>query len=223
MQRIKADKDRAVNLVNELEQQLSTAYDQQAASKSRLPILNINQSQTANEASATRASLDQDLEVPQASFERLQVKNFLQKNCPTSNNNVQRQNAQSREPKPESYHVRQMEKHLFAEQQLTATLEEALVDLEDQGGKIKLEMEDWKKRTWAYEEELSQLKREKMNRAYDDELSQLKTALSLSIKIVTAGWISMEVTCYLCALGCARLASIGLRSGLITLSNVCRA
>ena len=36
------------------------------------------------------------------------------------------------------------------------------------------------------------------------------------LKIVTAGWISMEVICYLCALGCGRLASIGLRSGLIT-------
>ncbi|MCJ1457731.1 hypothetical protein MMC28_008100 [Mycoblastus sanguinarius] len=32
----------------------------------------------------------------------------------------------------------------------------------------------------------------------------------------------MEVTCYLCALGCARLASIGLRSGLITAEEVGR-
>ena len=42
-----------------------------------------------------------------------------------------------------------------------------------------------------------------------------RTTLIL-LKIVTAGWISVEATRYLCALGCARLASTGLRSGLIT-------
>ncbi len=54
-----------------------------------------------------------------------------------------------------------MEKHLFAEKQLTATLEEALVDLETQGNKIKLDMEGWKKKCWGHEDEIKQLMKEK--------------------------------------------------------------
>ena len=54
-----------------------------------------------------------------------------------------------------------LEKHLFAEKQLTATLEEALVDLESQGNKVKMDMEAWKKKAWAHEDELAQLKRER--------------------------------------------------------------
>lgn len=57
--------------------------------------------------------------------------------------------------------IRSIERHLFAEKQLTATLEEALVDLESQGNKVKMDMDAWKKKAWAYEEELSQLKRER--------------------------------------------------------------
>lgn len=60
-------------------------------------------------------------------------------------------------------HIRQMEKHLFAEKQLTATLEEALVDLETQGNKIRFDMEGWKKKCWGYEDELKELRKEKDN------------------------------------------------------------
>ena len=59
-----------------------------------------------------------------------------------------------------------MEKHLFAEKQLTATLEEALVDLENQGNKIKQDMEGWKKKCWGYEDELSQLRKERSGARY---------------------------------------------------------
>ena len=55
--------------------------------------------------------------------------------------------------------IRSIERHLFAEKQLTATLEEALGDLESQGNKVKMDMEAWKKKAWAYEKELGQLKR----------------------------------------------------------------
>ncbi|KAL8825452.1 MAG: hypothetical protein Q9191_004410 [Dirinaria sp. TL-2023a] len=57
--------------------------------------------------------------------------------------------------------IRSIERHLFAEKQLTNTLEEALVDLESQGNKVKMDMEVWKKKAWGYEEELIQLKRER--------------------------------------------------------------
>ena len=63
-------------------------------------------------------------------------------------------------------HIRQMEKHLFAEKQLTATLEEALVDLETQGNKIKLDMEAWKKKCWANEDELKELRKERSGARY---------------------------------------------------------
>ncbi|KAL9580883.1 MAG: hypothetical protein Q9212_004225 [Teloschistes hypoglaucus] len=57
--------------------------------------------------------------------------------------------------------IRTIEKHLFAEKQLTATLEEALVDLENQNNRTKGDLEAWKKKCWTYEEELATLKKER--------------------------------------------------------------
>ncbi|KAL9602512.1 MAG: hypothetical protein Q9219_001807 [cf. Caloplaca sp. 3 TL-2023] len=57
--------------------------------------------------------------------------------------------------------IRTIEKHLFAEKQLTATLEEALVDLEHSGNQTKGDLEAWKKKCWAYEDELNMLKKER--------------------------------------------------------------
>jgi kinesin family protein 4/21/27 len=57
--------------------------------------------------------------------------------------------------------IRTIEKHLNAEKQLTATLEEALVDLETQSNKVKSDMEGWKKKAWAYEDEIAAMKRER--------------------------------------------------------------
>ena len=57
--------------------------------------------------------------------------------------------------------LRTVEKHLHAEKQLTATLEEALVDLETQSNKLRADSEAWKKKAWAMEEELGGLRKEK--------------------------------------------------------------
>ena len=57
--------------------------------------------------------------------------------------------------------IRTIEKHLFAEKQLTATLEEALVDLETQGHKIRADMEAWKKKAKSYDDELQGLRKER--------------------------------------------------------------
>ena len=57
--------------------------------------------------------------------------------------------------------LRTIEKHLHAEKQLTATLEEALVDLETQQNKVRADMESWKKKAWTAEEELGSLKKER--------------------------------------------------------------
>ena len=56
--------------------------------------------------------------------------------------------------------LRTVEKHLHAEKQLTATLEEALVDLETQGNKLRADAEAWKKKAWSTEEELSGMRKE---------------------------------------------------------------
>ncbi|KAL4771913.1 hypothetical protein BDW60DRAFT_188660 [Aspergillus nidulans var. acristatus] len=57
--------------------------------------------------------------------------------------------------------IRTIEKHLNAEKQLTATLEEALGDLEAQSNKVKSDCEAWKKKAWQLEEELTTLRKER--------------------------------------------------------------
>ncbi|KAL5343172.1 hypothetical protein BJX70DRAFT_354750 [Aspergillus crustosus] len=57
--------------------------------------------------------------------------------------------------------IRTIEKHLNAEKQLTATLEEALGDLEAQSNKVKSDCDAWKKKAWQLEEELTTLRKER--------------------------------------------------------------
>jgi kinesin family protein 4/21/27 len=57
--------------------------------------------------------------------------------------------------------IRTIEKHLNAEKQLTATLEEALGDLEAQSNKVKSDCDAWKKKAWQLEEELGTLRKER--------------------------------------------------------------
>jgi chromosome segregation ATPase len=59
--------------------------------------------------------------------------------------------------------IRTIEKHLFAEKQLTATLEEALTDLESSSQKMKAEMEAWRRKCVALEDELSAMRKDKQN------------------------------------------------------------
>jgi len=55
--------------------------------------------------------------------------------------------------------IRTIEKHLYAEKQLTQTLEEALVDLENQANRTKADAEAWKRKCRELEEEASGLRR----------------------------------------------------------------
>ncbi|KAF7890843.1 uncharacterized protein EAF01_010652 [Botrytis porri] len=50
--------------------------------------------------------------------------------------------------------IRTIEKHLFAEKQLTSTLEEALTDLEKQSNKVKADCDAWRRRANELEAEL---------------------------------------------------------------------
>ncbi|KAH9435880.1 hypothetical protein MCOR02_004792 [Pyricularia oryzae] len=54
--------------------------------------------------------------------------------------------------------IRTIEKHLTAEKQLTATLEEALTDLEDQSKKVKADCDAWRRRCNELETEMKELK-----------------------------------------------------------------
>ncbi|KAL1311824.1 hypothetical protein AAFC00_001900 [Neodothiora populina] len=59
--------------------------------------------------------------------------------------------------------LRTLEKHLFAEKQLTATLEEALVDLENSTNKHKVDSDAFKRRCKELEDELVGLRKERTN------------------------------------------------------------
>ena len=77
--------------------------------------------------------------------------------------------------------IRTVEKHLHAEKQLTATLEEALVDLETQSNKLRADAEGWKKKAWGMEEELSGLRKEKKSermsvQAVEEEVKKRREA-----------------------------------------------
>jgi kinesin family protein 4/21/27 len=77
--------------------------------------------------------------------------------------------------------IRTIEKHLYAEKQLTATLEEALGDLESQSSKLKNDCENWKKKAWGLEDELSTLRKERNSarlslQAVEEERSARKEA-----------------------------------------------
>ncbi|KAL6855601.1 hypothetical protein ACO1O0_006753 [Amphichorda felina] len=54
--------------------------------------------------------------------------------------------------------IRTIEKHLYAERQLTQTLEEALTDLEKQSNKVKADCDAWKRKASELEGELKTLK-----------------------------------------------------------------
>jgi hypothetical protein len=54
--------------------------------------------------------------------------------------------------------IRTIEKHLFAEKQLTATLEEALTDLERQSNKVKADCDAWRRRAADLELEVKELR-----------------------------------------------------------------
>lgn len=64
--------------------------------------------------------------------------------------------------------IRTIEKHLYAERQLTQTLEEALTDLEKQSNKVKADCDAWKKRATDLEGENKELKERPAPEAHQD-------------------------------------------------------
>lgn len=62
--------------------------------------------------------------------------------------------------------IRTIENSLLAEKQLNFALEEALADLETQGRKAKEDVDLWKKKAWAYEDEIEALKNNQKSNRY---------------------------------------------------------
>ena len=214
LEKIKSEKEKAVRLVDELEDQLSATYDQHRAASSRLSVLSQTHDQALQEVTSAKAKLEEELETYRNKLNQTEVEKLPYQYTPDSltGGQLDRSSLQpshlrksnsaislpsppptiplpqipsippattspqlpngGQSPSPEALlsqqhfemqedRIRSIERHLFAEKQLTATLEEALGDLESQGNKVKMDMEAWKKKAWAYEEELGQLKRER--------------------------------------------------------------
>ncbi|MCJ1391359.1 hypothetical protein MMC18_004222 [Xylographa bjoerkii] len=85
---------------------------------------------------------------------------------PPPSNHVGKDSVSAQLAEDQEARISTIQKHLFAEKQLTATLEEALVDLETQGNKVKADVEAWKKKAWAYEDELTALRKERNSNRY---------------------------------------------------------
>ncbi len=241
--KVTEDKETATRLVNELEDQLTQSYDQQRATSHRISILSSNRDQALQEALATRAKLEDDVDNYRRRLEHVEVgEPVLRPLCAHTDGNQGQMRSTSPHvdgpppyersssltsnlrkstsvtslpspppaiplpplpaqatanggPAPVNAHeyvsvqyaeeqearIKAIEKHLFAEKQLTATLEEALVDLEHQGNKTKGDLEAWKKKCWSYEDELTMLKKERNNirhsvQAVEEERSARKEA-----------------------------------------------
>jgi len=121
-------------------------------------------------------------------------KELTQSASPTVTKDMQLIKRQSAIIDDQDSRLRTMEKHLHAEKQLTATLEEALVDLETQSNKLRVDAESWKKKAWALEEEVTQVRSErrterlsvqaveeevKKRRAAEDARAQLEERMKL--------------------------------------------
>ncbi|KAF2084446.1 kinesin-domain-containing protein [Saccharata proteae CBS 121410] len=85
---------------------------------------------------------------------------------PPSSRHQSKDIAQAQLVEDQEARIRTIEKHLFAEKQLTATLEEALTDLEASSTKVKGEVDGWKKKCDSLEEELVQLRQQQTQQRY---------------------------------------------------------
>ncbi|KAK6814517.1 hypothetical protein RU639_009295 [Aspergillus parasiticus] len=80
---------------------------------------------------------------------------------PPSSRHASKELANTQVVEDQEARIRTIEKHLYAEKQLTATLEEALGDLEAQSNKVKSDCEAWKKKALQLDEELITLRKER--------------------------------------------------------------
>lgn len=75
--KVVSEKEKAVRLVDELEDQLSTTYDQHRATSSRLSVLSSGRDQALLEANSTRAKLEEEVEFYRNKLGQAEVKPHL--------------------------------------------------------------------------------------------------------------------------------------------------
>ncbi|KAK4166105.1 chromosome-associated kinesin KIF4B [Cladorrhinum sp. PSN259] len=193
-------------IVEELEEQLQSNYDQVQLASNRLSTLQTERSKQLDEANAARTRLQSELEAIKEEYASLQAKydTIIDSNSAPQRSNSQQGQAvrkspsvtslpspppaiplpplpngtssnpgtTSPTPRPPSKdiggisqiqedqeaRIRLIEKHLKAEKQLTATLEEALTDLERQQHAIRADCDAWRRRANELETELKEIK-----------------------------------------------------------------
>ena len=91
---------------------------------------------------------------------------------PTSGRPVSKDNVNiSQITEDQEARIRTIEKHLYAERQLTQTLEEALTDLEKQSNKVKADCDAWRRRAQELENENKELKDRPVEQPQDNRWS----------------------------------------------------
>ncbi|KAF9893227.1 hypothetical protein FE257_011650 [Aspergillus nanangensis] len=205
---VKAEKEKSVRLVEELEEQITNSFDQH---HNRLSVIQQERDQALEDAKAKIVTYEKDIETYHVRIEQLelQLKNSsgqdgshdrsssltsnLRKSAsaaslpspppaiplpplptitstangtsgstsPPSSRHTSKEIHSSQIVEDQEARIRTIEKHLYAEKQLTATLEEALGDLEAQTNKVKSDCEAWKKKAWQLEDELTTLRKER--------------------------------------------------------------
>ncbi|KAI0484069.1 kinesin-domain-containing protein [Xylariaceae sp. FL0804] len=212
-------------LVEELEDQLQTNYDQAQITNNRLSTLQTERNVQLEEVSTARSRAEAELEAMRQEMAVLQARMEAIADGPKRSNSTNSQmNAQIRKtasvqslpspppaiplpplpaggansPSPvpptptggrpqsndlamaqirddQEARIRSIERHLNAERQLTATLEEALTDLERQSNKVKADCESWKKRSHELETEVKELKsKPQQDSRWRDSLHQIE-------------------------------------------------
>lgn len=222
-----SDKERkSSRLVEELEDQLNSNYDQHQAANNRLSALQTERQSQLEEAFAAKIDMEKELEDSKkkvadleaqlggakriSNRESLDPNSALQRSDSKDSANLRKSASHTSLPSPppaiplpplpgsppptgtpgpipssppasrhqskdiaqaqlvedQEARIRTIEKHLFAEKQLTATLEEALTDLEASSTKVKNEMDTWKKKCAGLEEELNVMKQEQSKNRY---------------------------------------------------------
>ncbi|KAK5632539.1 hypothetical protein RRF57_008253 [Xylaria bambusicola] len=188
-------------IVEELEDQLQTNFDQAQITNNRLSTLQMERNAQIEEAHAAKMKAEADLEAIRQELAVLQAR-IEESDAPKRTNSLTSQMRKtssvvslpspppaiplpplpaggSTSPVPptptggrpasndlamaqiredQEARIRSIERHLNAERQLTATLEEALTDLENQSKKVKADAEAWKKRAQELEVENKDLK-----------------------------------------------------------------
>ncbi|EON67399.1 hypothetical protein W97_06652 [Coniosporium apollinis CBS 100218] len=217
---IREREKKSYRLVEELEEQLNSNYDQHHAASNRLSALQSERQVQLEEVLQAKAEVERELEESRARVSQLEVQltegrrssrtsqresldprdigvnrrhsgdsnlrksashttlpspppaiplpplpggppNASNTQSPPSSRHQSKDLAQTQLVEEQEARIRTIEKHLFAEKQLTATLEEALTDLESSSTKTKSEIEAWRKRCAGLEEELNVMKKER--------------------------------------------------------------